>query len=223
MKLVRLLGFLVVALLLVPMAHADGTPVTMVFTGVNGVNDGQYYVSPYTGTMNGQSVVLFCDDILNEVSYWQTWQANVTNLGTALNANNFSQTRYGGVSSSLVFGDPGVAYQEGAWLSTQFAANPGSYVDLQYALWFLMNPNLTNYDTAGAQGWLNLAALNYGSIDASNFSIVTNTSTDGHPLALRGQVQEFIVQTPEPGTLALLVCGMFVLALRTLRRRQLSA
>jgi hypothetical protein len=205
------------------MAHADGTPVTMVFTRVNGANDAQFYVSPYNGTMNGLSVVLFCDDVLNEVSYWQTWQANVTNLGTALNTNNFSHTRYGGVSSSLVFGNPGLAYQEVAWLSRQFASNPGSYVDLRYALWFLMNPNLTNNDTAGAQGWLNLAAQNYGSIDPSNLSIVTNTSTDGHPLARRGQVQEFIVQTPEPGTLALLVCGMFVLALRTLRRRQLSA
>ena len=62
----------------------------MVFQGVNGANDGQYYVSPYYGTLNGQTVTLFCDDILNEVNFGQTWQANVTNLGT----NNFSQTRY---------------------------------------------------------------------------------------------------------------------------------
>ena len=71
----KVLGFLVVALLLVPFAYADGTPVNMVFTGVNGAN----------GT-------------------------NVTNLGNALNTNNFSNTRYGGVSTSSVFANPTVAY-----------------------------------------------------------------------------------------------------------------
>ena len=68
MKVFRFAGFLVAALVLVPFAHADGGPVNMVFTGVNGANDGQYYVSPYTGTMNGQTVVLFCDDIKNDIS-----------------------------------------------------------------------------------------------------------------------------------------------------------
>ena len=100
MKIARLLGLLLAALLLIPMAHADG-PVTMVFKSVNGVNDGQYYVSPYSGTMNGQTVTLFCDDVLNDVNFDQTWQANVTNLGTAIQNINFSPTRYGGVPSSL--------------------------------------------------------------------------------------------------------------------------
>jgi hypothetical protein len=40
------------------------------FQNVNGANDGQYYVSPYLGTLNGQTVRLFChDDILNEVNF----------------------------------------------------------------------------------------------------------------------------------------------------------
>ena len=39
MKAARLLGLLMVGMFLVPFAYADG-PVTMVFTGVNGVNDG---------------------------------------------------------------------------------------------------------------------------------------------------------------------------------------
>jgi hypothetical protein len=51
MKVVRFLGLQLAALILIPMAHADGGPVTMVFKSVNGVNDGQYYVSPYSGTM----------------------------------------------------------------------------------------------------------------------------------------------------------------------------
>jgi hypothetical protein len=127
MKVARVLGFLLAALILIPMAHADGGPVTMVFKSVNGVSDGQYYVSPYSGTMNRQTVTLFCDDVLNDVNFGQTWQANVTNLGTAIQNNNFSQTRYGGVPSSLVYGNAAQTYQEAAWLTTQFGSNSSNY------------------------------------------------------------------------------------------------
>jgi hypothetical protein len=51
------------------------------------------------------------------------------------------------------------------------------------------------------------------------FEAVTNSG----PLTLTGQVQEFIVQTPEPGTLALLICGMLALCVRLPRRGQLTA
>jgi hypothetical protein len=43
MKVARLLGVLLAALILIPMAHADG-PVTMVFQNVNGANDGQHSI-----------------------------------------------------------------------------------------------------------------------------------------------------------------------------------
>jgi hypothetical protein len=205
MKL-RLLCFLIVAFLSVPFAYADGAPVDMVFTGVNGASDGQYYVSPYMGTMNGHSVVLFCDDILNEVNFGQKWQANVSNLGNAINTNNFSNTRYGGVSSSLVFTNPAFAYEEAAWLTTQFASHPNDFAVLQHALWDIMNPG-SEPTGNGVQDWLDMAAKNYGSIDPSTFSIVTNTGD----LQLTGQVQEFIVHTPEPSALAMLACGLLAL------------
>ena len=223
MKVARLLGVLLAALILIPMAHADGGPVTMVFKSVNGVNDGQYYVSPYSGTMKGQTVTLFCDDVLNDVNFGQTWQANVTNLGTAIQNNNFSQTRYGGVPSSLVYGNAAQTYQEAAWLTTQFGSNSSNYKDLQYALWFLMNPNLTKYDTAGAQVWLDMAGKDYTSIDPNDFLIITNTSSASNPLALTGGVQEFLVITPEPGTFAMVACAMFALVITLFRRGLLSA
>jgi len=222
MKIARLLGLLLAALLLIPMAHADG-PVTMVFKSVNGVNDGQYYVSPYSGTMNGQTVKLFCDDVLNDVNFDQTWQANVTNLGTAIQNINFSPTRYGGVPSSLVYGNAAQVYQEAAWLTSQFGSNSSNYKDLQYALWFLMNPNLTKYDTAGAQLWLDMAGKDYKSIDPNDFLIVTNTSSANNPLALTGGVQEFLVITPEPGTFAMVACAMLALVITLFRRGLLSA
>jgi len=203
---------------LVPFAYADG-PVTMVFTGVNGANDGQYYVSPYSGTMNGQSVTLFCDDITNGVTFGQQWWANVTNLATAVNTNDFSQTRYGSVTGSAVLTNPALAYQEAAWLTTQFASNPGDLVNLQYALWDIMNPGSRGADNLDVQNLLLLASQNYGTINLNNFEVVTNVA----PLALTGQVQEFIVQTPEPGTLALLICGMLAVCAGLLRRSQLLA
>ena len=132
MRNARLLGLLLIGMFLVPFAYADG-PVQMVFQGVNGANDGQYYVSPYYGTMNGQTVTLFCDDIINDVNFGQQWWANVTNLATAVSTNNFSQTRYGSVTGSAVLGNPALAYEEAAWLTTQFASNPGDLVNLERA------------------------------------------------------------------------------------------
>jgi hypothetical protein len=217
MKFARLLGLLMVGTFLVPFAYADG-PVTMVFTGVNGANDTQYYVSPYYGTMNGQTVTLFCDDILNEVTFGQTWQANVTNLATAIIGNDFSQTRYGSVAGSAVLGNPMLAYEEAAWLTTKFASNPNDLVNLQYALWDIMNPNSRGVGNLDVQNLLWLASQNYGTINLSNFEIVTNVG----PLSLTGQVQEFIVQTPEPGTLALLICGLLAVCVRLMRRGQLT-
>src|SRR4030081_1400831 len=95
MKISRVLWVLAALLLSTPFAQADSTT-TMQFTGVNGANNGVYYVSPYTGTMNygtssAQAVVLFCVDINNEVSFNQVWTANVTSLASG----NFSNTRYG--------------------------------------------------------------------------------------------------------------------------------
>lgn len=220
MRLVRLLAFAVAALALVPFAHADGSPVNMVFTGVNGANDGVYYVSPYTGTANGQTVVLFCDDIKNDVYIGEKWTANVTNLGTALSTTGgFGNTRYGGVAGSPVFSNAGIAYQEAAWLTTQFASHPNDLVSLQYALWDIMNPGSEPTSYGDVSTWLSQAAADYSTINPGDFSIYTNNGQ----LALTGQVQEFIVRTPEPGSLALLLCGILALVAFTFVRSRVAA
>ena len=209
-----------------PLAHADSTT-TLEFTGVNGANNGVYYVSPYTATLNygtssAQAVVLFCDDINNEVSMDQVWNANITSLASG----NFSNTRYGNgsVNSHLGSMSPQILYEEAAWLVTQFSSHSGDYVSLQYALWDLMTPGAEPTNFAGADGttverWLALAAANYGQINPANFVIATNTGT----LAYTGQVQEFIVQTPEPATGVLLLFGVISMFLLFRRSQQLSA
>lgn len=224
MKLSRTMWILGLLLVLTPLAHADGTT-TMLFTGVNGANDGVYYVSPYTGTMNygtssAQTVGLFCDDINNDVSIGEVWTANVTNMASG----NLSNTRYGSSTDH----NPNYTnaanalklYEEAAWLVTQFGSHTSDYVSLQYALWDLMSPGAepTSYSENGitVSQWLSWAGTNYGQINPANFEIVTNVG----PLAYRGQVQEFIVETPEPATVVLLLIGMGAMFLFALKRQQ---
>ncbi len=223
MKLSRITWFLGLLLVLTPLAHADGTT-TMQFTGVNGVNNGVYYVSPYTGVMNyntssATTVGLFCDDINNDVSIGQVWTANVTSMASG----NFSNTRYGNgsVNPNLGSTNPLTLYEEGAWLVSQFGSHTNDYVSLQYALWDLMSPGAEPTSYVGGDGvsvaqWLKWAGQNYSSINPSNFEIVTNVG----PLSYRGQVQEFIVQTPEPATIVLLLIGIGAMFLLALKRQQ---
>jgi hypothetical protein len=185
---------LAVLVLFVPLLRAD--TVTVQLTGVNGVNDGHYYVSPYFGTINGQPVVLFCNDVLNSVSIGQSWQAN---LSTITAESNLSLTRYGNLPSALM------VYQEAAWLTTQFQSHPSEYVNLQHAIWYLFTSNLAFF-TEGSGSWVALAQQNYTNISYDNFRVVTNAPPP--PVQLTGQIQEYITTVPEPATLTMLGMGL---------------
>ena len=164
---------------LFPALPALGDPVEVTFTGVNGVADFGYYVSPYYGTINGDPVTLYCVDFANEVFGGETWEANLT----PLNGGDLSNTRYGGVSNALVL------YEEAAWLTKQYASSPGALGDIQATIWQLFDPAAP---TPSSGYWLQQAELNYQSIDPAYFEVVTNVG----PVYATGQVQEFLIDPP---------------------------
>jgi hypothetical protein len=182
------------------------------------VADFGVYMSPYTGTVNGQTVTLNCDDFFHEVAGGDTWMANETSLGGGSLAN----TRFGGLTNALTL------YREAAWLTTQYdfpnpAADPGQTIAIQTAIWDLFNTGTPNVSgqidpDENTAFWLSQAATKYTSIaDYSGFYVLTdvraNTNLD------QSSTQEFIVTTPEPGTLALLAPA-FVGLVGVARRRK---
>ena len=69
-----------------------------------------------------------------------------------------------------------------------------------------------DYNSVGIAYWANQAALNYGSVNASDWVVVTPTDFATN----QNSSQEFITQvTPEPATLLLLGTGLVVMMLAT--------
>jgi hypothetical protein len=116
------------------------------------VYDGNYAISPYSGTVNGTTLALYCDDFNDNINFGQQ---NVTVYTTALTATGATlddDTRYG------VNNAPGSTYSAGtqlydeiAWLTTQMMAQSGTNATandkaIQEAIWTLTN------DSTGAEG-----------------------------------------------------------------------
>jgi PEP-CTERM motif len=205
-----------------------------------------YYMSPYSGTVNGSTFRFNCVDFFHDAYLGTTWTAYQTNLGSLLaNQSLLAYTRQGSdglytVTEALKL------YQEVAWLSDQMPVNPGANSNtvaltdaIQTAMWAIADnrpnnaftslneyygplnvPTNNPYDT---QYWINQAGQQYAAQGANyydKFYILTDVQT----IRNGGGVQEFVYSsTPEPGTLMLFGSGAASLAMGALRRRRKGA
>ena len=165
---------------------------------------------PYTLSMLGPSALFkaMCDDYTHGGSIGESWQANITNLGS----NNLTLTRFGHQESAL-----GLAfYHEAGWILLQTPGTPSSeYQDMNYAVWHIFDPAVPLGQ--GAQIWLEKAqaemALGFPGVPFNDVFIITPVDQyDPNP----NGPQEFLTidprvgggTTPEPGTLLLVGTGL---------------
>ena len=208
--------------LLATMFSAAPAQAATQFTFVNGGSSIAFgfYVGPYNGIQGappGTSVILNCVDFYHEVVNGQTWTANLTSLASGVGVG--TNTR----SASLS------AYRQAAWLSTQYAANPGQTANIQATIWGLFPGNPP--PPVVAPFWLN-ASLAHANDPSNGFFVVTDVNhvfgpgggTCQNVRYAAGQddpcsVQEFIiydrsieetavVASPEPASLVLIGTGL---------------
>jgi hypothetical protein len=200
---------------------------------------GGAYVGPYTISVNGQHMMVICDDALNEVFNGETWIAASSTM-----AGGLEQAKWKGVTLNKgVDGNPSKEvltqvqeYQAIQYLSHLMMANlsnPTMVGELQWAIWDLTTPGLINQSN-GNEAWGNLspylsaidgdimAGINHDAGNGSQMVIYTPTDR-GVCRALRcGMPQEYIQVTPEPASLVLLATGLLGVG-AGLRKQKLSA
>ncbi len=195
--------------------------VTLLNTGNNMVDSsGQFYVGPYTLTLNGTATPAMCmnDNIDNNVG--DSWTANKT----AVTSSDLGNTYLGNAGTRTIEGytfSSAQIYNAEAYLFSQIVKPGADQADIQEAAWFIMDPTNTTYaNNAGVQNYLLDAYNNSPSFDASYYSIVSNVDGAGQP----GTTQEFLVASaPEPASFALFGGGLIAVgAARMFRRKRVN-
>lgn len=175
------------------------------------------FVGPYTGSLPGMPYLdLYCVDFIHGIRE-NPWVANFTSMADLMNGVGIENTRWG-----QVFGASSVAgYKKAVWLAKQFAMNAtGSWGGIHGAIWNLFTPGQPPW--AEAAPWFAAvdAAEQSGALDNiawQNWAVVTDVNVqDGY-----GGNQEYLtLVTPEPGTLLLLITGVFaIVVVASINRR----
>jgi len=129
---------LAILLVLAPCAFGQGSVSLSLTSGgpytMNGV-----YVGPYTGTVNGHSAQIICDDYSHDSYVNESWTANVTSMS---NLSSSSTPMWSSKSNSSTL------YADAAYLASEMfdSKNQSSSAEgaLAFALWSLFNPNALN-------------------------------------------------------------------------------
>ena len=216
-------------LLLSVSAAAD----TIKLAGIGSNSENGIATVPYFLTVNGgPQLQAMCDDYTHEVVVGETWSGHVYTYADL--TANWQLTRGG---ASVANGGAGLgslaavqtAYKELFWLFGQFQLNPTdpNASNINLAAWAIFDPAVKTGSSwnASALAWYNnaLNISNYNSVNTSTFRIVTpNDLLDGsgtNPLQ-NSSPQEYIYNTPEPGSLFLLGSGL--LGLGSFIRRKIA-
>lgn len=198
----------IITLALAPASRAS--TVTLVLTGVNGVSRDGVYVDPYFGKIDSIPATVYCDDFTHESYLNQPWQATTSTFA------DLSHVRFQAGSADQTLQNYGAV----AWLIEQTNTHPNDYADLSFALWAVFDPALKSSSgfTANSQTWLDEAtSQTYTASEFSDFVIYTPVETGS------SSPQEMLAAAPEPGSLALLVLGLLLLAGVALRHRSSEA
>ncbi len=169
-------------------------------------------VYPYNLSLNGSATTnpMMCINYDDHVTIGESWTVTGTRVST---------------SSSL-------ALQEDAWLFSQVGGGKYSNADIQFAVWYILDGNVSSsagYDAtaknlvslaqAAAPGLSNTFLNNY-MVYAPVLSNQTGW-TDGTPQSYI--TADPIAVTPEPSSLLLLATGLFGAGVVTMRRRTVEA
>ncbi len=217
MKISTRLLLLTAAAALLAFAPSSKADVVMTLTGAGNNPAYNVYIGPYTATIGNTSTPVICDDFAADSFVGESWNASVTSLATV-------------ATGAPTFNSGTGNYSEAAWLTLQLigAPNKSTATAIQYAIWDLFDPSQVSTHLAGISGgtsflaetnpngvqfWLNAAAgSSLSASQLADFLIYTPTSCiSGQCLTGSGLPQEFIVYTPEPSAILMLLMGLAAL------------